>query len=764
MKSVARTLVALALSSCGSDPAPISTPDGHIETNASAPVSLPDLDGGLGDRLVTAELDRDAAAPAIVEALAHADARVRAIGLRTLTRIAPMSAPVVVGSLFERDTPTADMLSAVALLDPPPGAPGDAVEPTGAWRVLGDELWLRVALAEDPAEARAATFALARVGGARTQALLTIAAGPDEDDTRRTAAFEAMGILCARRHALVPTALPVIADGLGASAEVRRAAAFALARCAAPSAEHFAGDERAAWAERLTAAVADDDPEVARLAWKAFEALGEAPAELSADLLGDEPPPWWVEVEAVRALAAKATRRRELVDRLVAAPTEQWTGPRAHVLLVALASLRRGVVETPELVVALAPLRDRYEAPAPIESRARKIAALARCELRGLQAIASGDIVPVDGCATVDDGLPRDWSEAFAVDVLAAMRNVAHGSVRADALVERAKDPRPAIAAPALAALADLDDARINAVLRAALARDDAGVLAAAAGAVAARAADRSKRDSSAVPALTALLGRTDPIGAIEARLAAVEALGSLARNIGEQGPAIEPADAAPPPLAAPERLAEARGWLERTVLPLATDPHAAIRRAAWSALSGEPELQSRFEAEIPTAFPNTFPQAAGAVTAMLEHPTRGIRLHTAAGVIDIALDGAPSPIAQANVAELARAGRYDGVRFHRVVPGFVAQGGDPRGDGYGGPGWLMPCEWSDTRYERGTVGIALAGKDTGGSQFFVAHTRQPHLDGRFTVIGRVVAGLDVVDALLPHDLIERAEPLDEVP
>ena len=139
MKSVARTLVALAVSSCGSDPVVASAGDGARETTASASVSPVALDGGLGDRLVAAELDRDAAAPAIVEALAHADASVRAIGLRSLARIAPVSAPIVVGSLFERDTPTAAMLSAVALLDPPPGAPGEAVQPTGPWRVLEDE-------------------------------------------------------------------------------------------------------------------------------------------------------------------------------------------------------------------------------------------------------------------------------------------------------------------------------------------------------------------------------------------------------------------------------------------------------------------------------------------------------------------------------------------------------------------------------------------------------------------------------------------------
>jgi cyclophilin family peptidyl-prolyl cis-trans isomerase len=106
----------------------------------------------------------------------------------------------------------------------------------------------------------------------------------------------------------------------------------------------------------------------------------------------------------------------------------------------------------------------------------------------------------------------------------------------------------------------------------------------------------------------------------------------------------------------------------------------------------------------------------------------------------------------------LAEAGFFDGLSFHRVVPGIVVQGGDPRGDGYGGPGYVVPCEWSNLRYERGTVGIALAGKDTGGSQFFGTQTPQPHLDARYTVVGHVATGLDVIDLLLPGDRIESVE------
>ncbi|MFN7135525.1 MAG: peptidylprolyl isomerase, partial [Myxococcales bacterium] len=109
------------------------------------------------------------------------------------------------------------------------------------------------------------------------------------------------------------------------------------------------------------------------------------------------------------------------------------------------------------------------------------------------------------------------------------------------------------------------------------------------------------------------------------------------------------------------------------------------------------------------------------------------------------------------NFAHLVRRGFYDGLTFHRVVPAFVAQGGDPRGDGTGGPGYTIRCELNPRSYGAGTVGMALSGKDTGGSQFFIAHTPQPHLDGRYTVFGEVVDGLDVALRLVEGDRIERA-------
>jgi cyclophilin family peptidyl-prolyl cis-trans isomerase len=107
-----------------------------------------------------------------------------------------------------------------------------------------------------------------------------------------------------------------------------------------------------------------------------------------------------------------------------------------------------------------------------------------------------------------------------------------------------------------------------------------------------------------------------------------------------------------------------------------------------------------------------------------------------------------------ANFVGLARRGYFNGLSFHRVVPDFVVQGGDPRGDGWGGPGYTIRCEYNTLGYERGRVGMALAGKDTGGSQFFITHSPQPHLNGRYTIFGEVIEGEDVLDAIQVGDII----------
>jgi len=113
------------------------------------------------------------------------------------------------------------------------------------------------------------------------------------------------------------------------------------------------------------------------------------------------------------------------------------------------------------------------------------------------------------------------------------------------------------------------------------------------------------------------------------------------------------------------------------------------------------------------------------------------------------------------NFVTLARKGFFDGVAIHRVVPDFVVQDGDPRGDGEGGPGYTIRDELNERPYLRGTVGMALSGKDTGGSQFFITQSPQPHLDAKYTVIGRVVNGMDVVDRIQQNDVIRRIRVWD---
>ena len=113
------------------------------------------------------------------------------------------------------------------------------------------------------------------------------------------------------------------------------------------------------------------------------------------------------------------------------------------------------------------------------------------------------------------------------------------------------------------------------------------------------------------------------------------------------------------------------------------------------------------------------------------------------------------APLTVDNFVKLARSGYFDNATVHRVVPNFVMQDGDPRGDGEGGPGWSIRCEINMVDFDRGAVGMALAGKDTGGSQWFATHSPQPHLDGGYTVFGKVnPAGMRVVDSIVRGDKI----------
>ena len=127
----------------------------------------------------------------------------------------------------------------------------------------------------------------------------------------------------------------------------------------------------------------------------------------------------------------------------------------------------------------------------------------------------------------------------------------------------------------------------------------------------------------------------------------------------------------------------------------------------------------------------------------------------TSKGSFTIELFPNEAPLTVDNFVRLAQRGYFRGITIHRVVPNFVIQDGDPRGDGNGGPGYQIRCEINEVPYERAAVGMALSGKDTGGSQWFVTHSRQPHLDGGYTVFGRVTSGMDVVDNIVRGDVIQ---------
>jgi len=137
------------------------------------------------------------------------------------------------------------------------------------------------------------------------------------------------------------------------------------------------------------------------------------------------------------------------------------------------------------------------------------------------------------------------------------------------------------------------------------------------------------------------------------------------------------------------------------------------------------------------------------------------VYIDTDRGTIQVELAVLDAPLTVENFVTLARKGFFDGLTIHRVVPDFVVQDGDPRGDGEGGPGYTIRDELNERPYLRGTIGMALDWADTGGSQFFITHSPQPHLDAKYTVFGRVIAGLEFVDQIQQWDVIRRVRVWD---
>jgi cyclophilin family peptidyl-prolyl cis-trans isomerase len=209
----------------------------------------------------------------------------------------------------------------------------------------------------------------------------------------------------------------------------------------------------------------------------------------------------------------------------------------------------------------------------------------------------------------------------------------------------------------------------------------------------------------------------------------------------------------APPKWALREALAVAllgrSGLPPASVIQMRDDPSAAVRLAVYRhAISAEERVDL---GPVPQELPlRDLPDAAFGVGNV-----RGARVVTSRGTLELVLFPDVAPGAVANFVNLAERGFYSDLFFHRVVPDFVVQAGDPTGTGWGGPGYSIRDEFSSRPFLRGSLGMARSEKDTAGSQWFITHSRQPHLDRHYTLFGQLSGGWDVLDGIAVGDRIE---------
>jgi len=342
----------------------------------------------------------------------------------------------------------------------------------------------------------------------------------------------------------------------------------------------------------------------------------------------------------------------------------------------------------------------------------------------------------------------------------AAIRSFGHLSPEAFVAILSGLDADPHWAARAAlaTALGDLPDSVGVARLKTMLNDEDQRVIPAVLSALA------HARPADVAPILLAQLKAVDPV----VRAAAAAAIGEIKLS---QGPAAlreayQFGESDVTYLARGAAIAAMAAYGKAEAVPLLTqalsDPEWAVRVRALELLRGL-DAEGDAAAAIRPA-----PMAHGIerydLPRLITPPvSTAAYLDTDQGTIQIELAVLDAPLTVENFVALARSGFYEGITFHRVVPNFVVQAGDPRGDGEGGPGFTIRDELNQRSYGRGTVGMALDWADTGGSQFFITHSPQPHLDARYTVFGRVVEGMDVVDRLQPGDVLRHVRIWDGV-
>lgn len=648
--------------------------------------------------------------------------------------LARRGGPGVLGQLLDRagaDEGSSETIRAAGLL----GAP--AFERASAWSTAEDWWWSRYATETDPAARDAWRWVLARHGGPRSQARWAAELGSslgEHAPSDGAAVLRSIGIACARGVPLREPGVAAVHLGLLAGDARADAAAYGLARCAGISGEALAGFDRFALVGALASRLGAS-PDAGAGVWKALRALGErlpGDSPLDAPTLAAKPSSALergAQIERVRAWAAHPDRQRDLLVWLVGHDeVSAWSAP---LVLEALRSLRPYVARHPEWIALTEPWRRRFAAEPGLA------ATHLACELEVWRAIVEGGSARILACGDRSSDLPATWRDVQRVEALyhGRERRPGDGSTPIELLIACTQDGHPAVVQAALSALTEVDDLRVNAILRRSLAAGDVGIRTAAAGAVARRAEQLGRRDPDAVAALEALIADRQ-VALLEARILAVRALGRLGRS-----------DTSVP------------AWLLDGLLPLATDPYRAVQEEAYVALARDPDAQQRFVAAIPERDPSEMPPPPSASPVGLE-----FALERGGFVVRLDHLGAPQTVAQ--FVRWAQAGLFDGTRFHRVIPGFIVQGGDPRGDGYGSGEIVLPNEVSLRPFVRGTVGIAsVAGPHAGGSQFFIVTSDQPHLDGRFTILGSIdEAGLEIVDAVLPFESIRTVRLWSEVP
>jgi cyclophilin family peptidyl-prolyl cis-trans isomerase len=337
-----------------------------------------------------------------------------------------------------------------------------------------------------------------------------------------------------------------------------------------------------------------------------------------------------------------------------------------------------------------------------------------------VRAQAEPDYAPLSAC-----GLPDEWRLPLVAELIDA--DVGAVATRRSALAGllEHKDPRVRSAGVSvLGAFAKEDSSYARQQLVAALGAEDLMVAAAAGGAASAVYEVLSPEDQAEVD--SALLARVQ-------RERDPEVGAALFALVGER---------------------KLSAGAESCRAGLTGNPVLAAAAASCLVALGETLPEAAAVAALP-ALPDDIDVAAVIGKQLRWH------LETSRGEIEIALRPDVAPWTVATIVALTRRGMYDGLAFHRVVPNFVVQGGDPTESGYGGPGFAIPVEPAteadSAGYVRGGVGVADAGRDSGGSQFFIMHGRAPYLDARYSWFGSVARGQRNADALLMGDEIVRA-------